>query len=161
KARKLSPGEVAKIRAWLRDGAQSDHPDAIPPPVSPIRDADRRFWSFRALQTPAIPKVATIDRARTPIDRFLLASLEQKALSFSRDAERATLLRRLCLDLLGIPPSIELVDAFENDNQPGAYERLVDRLLASPHFGERWGRHWLDVAGYVDTVGFDTDATNI
>ena len=74
---------------------------------------------------------------------------------------RATLVRRAYLDLLGLPPSPEEVDAFVSDDRPGAFERLVDRLLASPHFGERWGRHWLDVAGYVDTVGFDTDATNI
>ena len=91
----------------------------------------------------------------------MLARLEQKGLSFSTDAGRATLARRLCLDLTGIPPCPELIDAFESDKRPGAYERLVDRLLASPQFGERWGRHWLDVAGYVDTVGFDTDATNI
>ena len=133
----------------------------MPPVPSPIRDEDRRFWSFQTLKIPPVPKVAATNRARTPIDRFLLDRLEQKGLSFSPDAERATLARRLCLDLLGIPPSPELIDAFENDHDPGAYDRLVDRLLASPQFGERWGRHWLDVAGYVDTVGFDTDATNI
>ncbi len=124
-------------------------------------DDDRQFWSFRTLRKPPLPKITATHRARTPIDRFLLAALEAKGLSFSPDAPRPTIARRLCLDLTGIPPSPDLVDAFENDKSPGAYQRLVDRLLASPQFGERAGRHWLDVAGYVDTVGFDTDATNI
>ncbi len=161
KARKLSSDDVSSVRAWLRAGARAENPDVIPPAPAPIRDQDRRFWSFRTLQKPPVPNVAAIDRARTPIDRFLLARLEQKGLSFSPDAERASLARRLCLDLTGIPPSPDLLDAIESHDDPGAFERLVDRLLASPQFGERWGRHWLDVAGYVDTVGFDTDATNI
>ncbi len=131
------------------------------PPRAGIDDDDRQFWSFRKLQKPPVPKVSAAGRARTPIDRFLLAALEAKGLSFSADASRSTIARRLCLDLTGIPPSPGLIDAFENDESPAAYERLVDRLLASPQFGERAGRHWLDVAGYVDTVGFDTDATNI
>jgi hypothetical protein len=133
--------------------------------ADPVRsrtyDDDRQFWSFHKLQKPLLPHVRASARARTPIDRFLLAALEAKGLSFSPDAPRPTIARRLCLDLTGIPPSPDLVDAFENDKSPGAYERLVDQLLASPQFGERTGRHWLDVAGYVDTVGFDTDATNI
>jgi len=161
KARKLSRDEVAKVRAWVRSGGKAEHADAVPAVDFKVPDRDRRFWSFRMLQKPAVPKVAAAERARTPIDRFLLERLEQNGLSFSPDAELATVLRRLCLDLTGIPPSPELIDSFETDHEPGAYERLVDRVLASPQFGERWGRHWLDVAGYVDTVGFDTDATNI
>ncbi len=161
KARKLSRDEVAKIRAWVRSGAKAEHPEAVPAVDFKIRDRDRRFWSFRMLQKPLVPKVAAANRARTPIDRFLLHRLEQNGLSFSPDADRATVLRRLCLDLTGIPPSPDQIDSFENDHEPGAYERLVDRVLDSPRFGQRWGRHWLDIAGYVDTVGFDTDATNI
>jgi hypothetical protein len=115
-------------------------------------------WAFRPPARPAVPHVRNPGRLRTPIDAFVLARLEDKGLSFAPDADRITLLRRAYLDLWGLPPAPEDVDAFLADDQPGAWERLLDRLLASPHFGERWGRHWLDVAGYNDTVGFDIDA---
>ena len=95
---------------------------------------------------------------RTPIDRFLLARLEAKQLYLARDADKRTLIRRAYLDLIGLPPSPDEVRQFLADDSPDAYERLVDGLLASPHFGERWARHWLDAVGYVDTVGFDVDA---
>ncbi len=157
--RQLLPEEIATIRSWIASGAPAANPDATPPPVSPVRDADRQFWSFRPLAEVEIPRLRTSDRARTPIDEFLLAKLEAKGLAFSPDAEPATLVRRAALDLLGLPPEPAEVAAFLADRDPGAYERLLDRLLASPHFGERWGRHWLDVAGYVDTIGFDVDAT--
>jgi mono/diheme cytochrome c family protein len=161
KARKLSAREVSVLRGWIREGVRADRPVAGPQPVSPVRDDDRRFWSFRPLRRPAIPPVADVSRVRTPIDSFLLARLESKGLTFSPDGDPATLLRRASLDLLGLPPSPEEIDAYPADGRPGDFERLSDRLLASPHYGERWGRHWLDVAGYTDTVGFDTDATNI
>ena len=162
KARKLSDQEVAVVRAWIRSGARADHADRIPRPVATIRDEDRRFWSFRPLSPPPAPRVADSARVRTPIDAFLLSRLEAQGLSFSPDADAPTLVRRAYLDLLGLPPSPEEIDAFLSDDRPGPFNRLVDHfLLSSPHFGERWGRHWLDVAGYVDTVGFDTDATNI
>ncbi|MBI2825928.1 MAG: DUF1553 domain-containing protein [Planctomycetia bacterium] len=159
--RKLSAEELSVLRSWIAAGAPADNPAAVPPPVSPISEKDRQFWSFRPLAKPAVPTPRGAGRGRTPIDAFLLARLEAKDLTFSADADRATLIRRASLDLLGLPPSPEELDAFLADNSPDACERLVDRLLASPHFGERWGRHWLDVAGYVDTIGFDTDATNI
>src|SRR4029077_14727299 len=92
---------------------------------------------------------------------FLLAKLEEKGLTFSADADPITLLRRAYLDLWGLPPAPEAVDAFVADDRPDAFERVLDVLLASPRFGERWGRHWLDVAGYTDTVGFDIDAAII
>jgi hypothetical protein len=161
KARKLSAGEVATVRVWIRGGARADLSQAQAVTGSPIRDADRQFWSFRPLRRPPVPSVAGLERVRTPIDAFVMAHLEAKGLSFSPEADPLTMIRRASLDLLGLPPAPEEVDAFLADHQPGAFERLVDRLLASPHFGARWGRHWLDVAGYVDTVGFDTDATNI
>jgi Protein of unknown function (DUF1549) len=95
------------------------------------------------------------------VDAFLLARLEAKGLTYAPEADRVTLLRRAYLDLWGLPPTPEAVDAFLADGRADRFERLVDRLLASPHFGERWARHWLDVVGYADTVGFDIDAALI
>jgi cytochrome c553 len=157
--RQLVPKEIATIRAWIATGASVSNPDAIPPAVSPVRDVDRQFWSFRPLAQTAVPVVSNRGQLRTPIDAFLMAKLAAKGLSLSEDAEGPTLVRRATLDLLGLPPEPCDVAAFLADREPGAYERLLDRLLASAHFGERWGRHWLDVAGYVDTIGFDVDAT--
>jgi hypothetical protein len=119
------------------------------------------FWSFRKLERPVVPQVRNVHRVRTPIDAFLLDKLEAKGLAFARDADAITLVRRAYFDLTGLPPTPEEVDSFLNDPAPGAYERLVDRLLTSPHFGERWCRHWLDAAGYVDTVGFDIDLSSV
>ena len=150
------------MRSWIQAGAAAEHPDAIPPPVSPVSDVDRQLL---VVSTPGrrteVPRRAESRAVRTPIDAFLLAKLEAKGLSFSPDADRATLLRRAYLDLIGLPPRPKRSTRFWPTTRPDAYERLVDRLLASPHYGERWGRHWLDVAGYVDTVGFDVDATLI
>lgn len=111
-------------------------------------------WAFQPVARPPIPINADKDWAANPIDGFVLASLEAEGLSPSKEAGRATLIRRLCLDLLGLPPSPEDVAAFVRDESPGAYRALVDRLLASPHFGERWGRHWLDLARYADSDGY-------
>jgi mono/diheme cytochrome c family protein len=158
---RLSAAEVSLIRAWALAGAPAQNTDVVPPAISPIRDTDRQFWSFRPLGKPALPVTADSRHVRTPVDSFLLAKLEARGLTFSADADSTTLVRRTYLDLLGLPPSPEDIDAFMADDRSGAFERLLDRLLASQHYGERWGRHWLDVAGYVDTVGFDTDATNI
>ena len=104
------------------------------------------------------PTVRQTNRVRTPVDAFVLARLEECGLRFAPDADPHTLGRRAYFDLLGLPPSPQEVDEFVNDQSDGAYERLLDRLLASPHFGERWGRHWLDAAGYVDVQGGDNDA---
>lgn len=131
--------------------------------ASPARgdEPGERFWSFRKLKRSAVPPVRQPERVRTPVDAFLLDKLEVKGLGFAPEADRITLLRRTCFDLIGLPPAPEEVDAFLNDRAPGAYERVLDRLLGSPHFGPRWGRHWLDAAGYVDTVGFDIDLPNV
>lgn len=145
------------VRVW----AFPDDPAATAEDDPIVSQQDRQFWSFRPLVRPPVPAVAAASSVRTPIDAFLLAKLEQQGLNFSPHAERPTLLRRVYLDLIGLPPSPAELRDFLADQRPDAFERVVDRLLASPHFGERWGRHWLDVAGYVDTVGFDTDATNI
>jgi hypothetical protein len=118
-----------------------------------VTEADRQFWAFRAPIRPALPAVRHTERVRNPVDVFLLAALEKKGLTFAPDADRRTLLRRASFDLLGLPPSLEESDTFLNDPAPDAYERLIDRLLASDHYGERWGRHWLDLAGYADSEG--------
>ena len=114
-------------------------------------------WAFVAPVRPTVPKVARESWVRTPIDRFVLARLEKEGLVPSPEADRATLLRRLSLDLIGLPPTPAEIDAFLADSSPGAWERQVDRLLASPHYGERWGRWWLDAARYADTNGFEKD----
>ncbi len=119
--------------------------------------AAETWWSLRPLARPAVPAVRDGTWARNPIDAFVLAALERRGLHPSPEADRRTLLRRLSFDLVGLPPAPEEVEAFINDVRPGAYERLVDRLLASPAYGERWGRHWLDVAHYGDTHGYDKD----
>jgi hypothetical protein len=132
------------------------------PPARAGGAADaRRHWAFGKLHRPAVPAVRDGRRARTPVDAFVLVRLEAKGLRLAPEADRATLLRRAYLDLLGVPPPPEELRAFLSDPRPDAYERLLDRLLASPHFGERWGRHWLDEAGYVDVIGVDNDAPTI
>src|SRR5262249_47932771 len=117
----------------------------------------RDFWAFRKPVRSAVPKPKNARLVRTPIDAFLLAKLESKGFTFSPEAPKATLLRRATLDLTGLPPTPEERAAFLDDHRPDAYERLIDRLLATPQYGERWGRHWLDVAGYTDEQGFASD----
>src|SRR5207247_8868283 len=119
-----------------------------------ITEEERAFWSFQPIRQPAIPKTKTKERVRTPIDAFLVSALVKQKLVFSPDAEKGTLLRRACFDLTGLPPTPAEVEAFLADATPDAYERLIDRLLDSPHYGERWGRHWLDIAGYADAARY-------
>jgi hypothetical protein len=161
----LKPTEahLATLRAWLDSGAAATYEGgALTPAEAPqIQPKDREWWAFRKPVRPAIPTVQHQDRVRKPIDAFLLRRLEEKGLSFSPDADPLTLVRRVSLDLIGLPPSPQEVDAFLNDTSPDAYQNLIERLLASPQYGERWGRHWLDAAGYVDTVGSDNDAAII
>src|SRR5262249_7015223 len=118
---------------------------------------EANHWAFQPPQRPSVPAVRHTSWVRNPIDNFILARLEKEGLQPSPEADRVTLLRRLSLDLLGLPPSPEEVEAFVNDPRPDAYERLVDRLLQSPHYGERWGRHWLDLARYADSNGYSID----
>src|SRR5439155_20876524 len=133
---KLSARQVELLRGWIASGAKY-----------------QTHWAYIPPQRPALPAVKDAAWARTPIDRFVLARLERQGLRPSPPASRETLIRRLSLDLLGLPPTPAEVDAFVNDASPDAYERLVDRLLSSPHYGERWGRHWLDAARYADIDG--------
>ena len=120
-------------------------------------EKERAYWAFQKIKRPAPPEVKQKEWVRNPIDSFILRALEQKGISAGREADKATLLRRLSFDLIGLPPSPEEVQAFLSDKSADAYERLVDRLLASPHYGERWGRHWLDVARYAESDGFRAD----
>ena len=117
-----------------------------------VRESDRQFWAFRKPVAGPVPSVKNQRRVRTPIDAFLLVQLEAQGLTFSPDAPRLTLMRRAWLDLIGLPPSLEDIQAFLADKRPRAYERLLDQLLDSSHYGERWGRHWLDAAGYTDVL---------
>ncbi|MEX0820381.1 MAG: DUF1549 and DUF1553 domain-containing protein, partial [Pirellulaceae bacterium] len=123
----------------------------------PITADDRDHWSFRPLARPAIPHVKANDWTISPIDHFIFAKLEAKQLALKGEADRVTLIRRIYFDLLGLPPSTEVVDAFVADRRPNAYERLVDRLLASHHYGEHWAQHWLDLARFAETDGFEHD----
>ena len=124
---------------------------------SPISEADREYWSFRPLVRPDVPALQTGDAAN-PIDMFLEQRLRKKDLVPLGRADRTTLLRRVTIDLIGLPPTLEEIASFLNDAAPEAYERVVDRLLASPGFGERWGQHWLDLARFAETDGFEFDA---
>ena len=144
--KKLSPAEVATLRDWIDHGARWPSDQG---PTAGLAG----HWSFRPVQRPPLPTVERRDWCRGPIDRFVLARLEKEHLAPSPEADRRTLIRRLSLDLLGLPPTIEEVRAFLADTRPDAHERLVDRLLASPHFGERWGRFWLDRASFAETSG--------
>ncbi|HEX5270698.1 MAG TPA: DUF1549 domain-containing protein, partial [Gemmataceae bacterium] len=121
---------------------------------APAADDAKPHWAFRPVRRPAVPAVKNAAWPRTSIDRFVLARLEEKGLTPSPEADRRTLIRRATFDLTGLPPTPEEVAAFEADPAPDAYERLIDRLLASPHYGERWGRYWLDVGRYADTKGY-------
>jgi len=143
------PGEeIARIQAWIEAGAPGAV-DAEPP--------DKRHWAYRKPVRPEPPAVANAAWIRSPIDRFVLARLEREGLTPAPEADRETLIRRVSLDLVGLPPTLAEVDAFLADTSPDAYEKVVDRLLASPHYGERWARPWLDLARYADTNGYEKD----
>jgi hypothetical protein len=149
---KLAPHEIEALAAWVSRGAPWPEADA---PASPtlrskftITDEDRAHWAFQPIHDPAPPPVRDADWARTSIDRFVLARLETEGLPPSPRADKRTLLRRATFALTGLPPTPAEVEDFLADNSPDAFARVVDRLLASPHYGERWARHWLDVARY-------------
>ena len=125
--------------------------------VAKVEEIARDHWSFDPLTRPAVPRVENEPWVRGAIDAFILARLKERGIRPAPEAERRTLIRRLCLDLLGLPPDPSRVQAFFEDDRPDAYDRLLDRLLASPHFGERWGRHWLDLARYADSDGYEDD----
>ena len=150
----LPADEIALIKQWIDAGAPV--PQGEEPVAGEAMGSDH--WAFRAVRRPAVPAVRNGEWVRNPIDAFVLARLESEGLGPSPEADRNTLIRRLSLDLRGLPPTPEELREFLEDDAPGAYERLVERMLASPHYGERWGRHWLDVARYADSNGFTIDS---
>src|SRR5579863_3142996 len=159
KGGKLQPAEVQALTEWVKMGAPWPETKAAvsTSPVKVITPEQRAFWSFQPLKDPAIPAVKEKSWAKTNVDHFVLAKLEAKGMKPVAAADRRALIRRLTLDLTGLPPTPEEVDAFVSDKSSNAYEKVVDRLLASPRYGERWGRHWLDVARYAedDVRGLD------
>src|SRR5262249_32403131 len=152
----IEPAETEIIARWIAQGAPEVEiiPDVATTEPDPlVSDADRDFWSFRPPKPITPPAVKNMGRVRNDVDRFILARLEPKGLSLSPEAERVTLLRRVTFDLTGLPPEPAEIEAFLADSRPDAYEAVVHRLLASARYGERWGRHWLDLAGYADSEG--------
>ncbi|MDB5386070.1 MAG: Planctomycete cytochrome [Planctomycetaceae bacterium] len=151
---KVSAAELQIIEKWVAQGARTvrPEPESIPPGLGIIPE-EREFWSFRPIIRPAVPPHAANEQVRNPIDAFLLAEMKPAGLTFSPEASKLTLLRRAYFDLLGLPPTPAEVEQFLADDSPGAYDRMVNELLDSPRYGERWGRHWLDIAGYADSEG--------
>jgi len=159
--RPVTSDEAGKLSAWIAAGAPPEIDDVLrvadgPDPL--VRENDRKFWSFQPPKRGEVPRIRSQNLVRTPIDAFLLDKLEVKGLSFSPEAAPLTLLRRAYFDLIGLPPDPEEVQAYLKDQSPGAYERLIDRLLASPQYGERWARFWLEAAGYADSEGGGGDS---
>ena len=149
-----SEAEVEVVRKWIAGGAvAAPKQQAAADEDRLVTAKDRAFWSFQPPKRPPVPTVQHQDLVRNPLDAFLLQKLEAKKLSYSPAAERMTLLRRAFLDLTGLPPTPADIDAYGHDSRPDAYERMIDKLLASPRYGERWGKFWLDAAGYADSEG--------
>ena len=158
KGKKLPAKEIAVLEQWIAQGAKTARPEPEQVPKFFITEEERAFWAFQPLRRPVPPTIQNSEfKIQNSIDAFLLSKLEAQGLAFNPPAAKPTLLRRVTLDLTGLPPTPEEVATFLADEAPDAYERLLDRLLASPRYGERWGRHWLDVAGYADSEGY-TDA---
>ena len=146
KGERLTTDQIALLRAWIDQGAT--WPDDQP---------QEQHWSFKPLKRPTLPAVMKIASGRNPIDAFILQQLEQKKLSPSKEADRRTLIRRASFDVIGLPPSPDEVKQFLSDRRSDAYERMIDRLLASPRYGERWARHWLDVVRFAETTGYEVN----
>ncbi|MGD9858185.1 MAG: DUF1549 domain-containing protein, partial [Planctomycetaceae bacterium] len=153
----LTPTELLALSRWIESGAQWPEGRRLDDPI--VSDFD--WWSLKPIERPAVPEFdrPSAEQAwiRTPVDAFIIAALKERGLSHSAEADKRTLIRRVTYDLTGLPPAPEEVRDFLHDSDPLAYERVVDRLLASPRYGERWARHWLDVVKYADTCGYDKD----
>jgi len=159
---KLKDTEIAAISEWVKAGAvwpgvSGTVAEAKPAPGKKFTDRQKNFWSFQPRRAVTPPAVRDSSWVKTPIDQFILAKLEEKGLSPAPAADKLTLLRRATYDLTGLPPSEKEIADFLADSSPNAFEKVIDRLLASPRYGERWGRHWMDVARYADSTGADED----
>ncbi len=149
----LKPAEIAAIKAWIEQGAVApadEKPEADP----------REHWAFKAPVRPAVPTVKETGWVKTPIDAFVLAELERRGLKHQPAADKRLWLRRVSLDLIGLPPTLEEQDSFLKDDSAEAFDKVVTRLLASPHYGERWGRHWMDIWRYSDWWGLGAEVRN-
>lgn len=153
-AAKLSNAQIADLTEWIRQGAPWPEASSDAAASSDLRAG---FWAFQPITRTDAPTVKNNVWVKTPVDAFILAKLESKNLSPAPPTDKGTLLRRVTYDLIGLPPTPEEVDAFLSDESPEAFENVVERLLASPHFGERWARHWLDVVAYAETDGHEYD----
>ncbi len=157
----LSEASKSIIRRWIADGAPSDEDLTRVKPREFVTLQDRQYWAFQTPVRQELPSIVNRDLATSPLDYFLLKRLEEKQLSYSPVASKEVLVRRLYFDLTGLPPAPVQMDKFLDDDGPDAYDKLVDRLLSSPRYGERWGRHWMDTVGYVDVRLYDGDATTL
>jgi len=157
----LSESEIAALEAWVKMGAPDPRAATVSTSkLTGLTNKARSHWSFQAVEKPAIPKVKNSAWVKNPIDSFVLAKLEASGMKPALPASRSTLIRRAYYDLTGMPPTVEEVRAFLADKSPNAWEKVIDQLLASPHYGERWGRHWLDTARYSDTTGATQSGQN-
>ncbi len=151
----ISSRDIDTLVRWIDAGAKTTRPEPETlPPGDTLTEEERLHWSFQPIRRPLLPDVQQPDCLQSPIDAFVLSKLESHGLDFGPAADKRTLIRRLYFDLIGLPPDPSRIDRFVADNSPAAYHRLVDELLASPAYGERWARHWLDVAGYADSNGY-------
>lgn len=159
----LPKNQIEDIKRWIEMGSPWDPAEDVDhgpaEKHSMVDEKARSWWSFQPVTRPEIPQPTNTAWSRNEIDQFVLAKLEESGLSPAKSADRLTLIRRATYDLLGLPPTSEEVDAFVNDQSPDAYEKLVERLLASPHYGEKWGRHWLDLVRYAESNSFERDGT--
>ncbi len=155
---KLPTRDIAKFRHWIASGAIWPENATIREATGTITDADRNWWAFRELSQPAVPQIPPSMWSESEIDRFVFAALDAKGMRPAPTADKTTLIRRAYFDIIGLPPTPAQIDDFVRNDSPNAWEQLVDQLLASPHYGEHWARHWLDVVRYAESDGWNQDA---
>ena len=157
--KKLTERQIADLTEWIKMGAPwpGEERRRAQHSAFQITEQDRAFWAFQTIRRPALPQVERIDSVANPIDLFILSKLEAEGLAPNPPATRRELVRRAYFDLIGLPPTAEQIADVEQDKSPGAYEKLIDRLLSLPQYGERWGRHWLDVVRYAQSNGYERD----